>query len=278
MVARSIVNSIVRSPVQSVVGSAGGAPSIWTPARLFANSELGAWYDPSDMSTLFQDSAGTIPVTALDDPVGRMLDKSGNGHHATQTDNAKRPLLKEASGYRYLLFDGSNDCLFTSAINLTSTDKLSVCCGFYTTTAVRMIAEFSVGLGSAGTDGSWHLYDNGTLSVQVAGRGTGNGLYTPATVQNTVYVSHTTYDIAGAALADEIKTRINGTPSTAGGSGTMGTGNFGNHALFLGGRNNASLFLNGRIYGLIMRSGVSNADEVAASEQWMATKTGVTLA
>jgi hypothetical protein len=43
---------------------------------LFANSEPGVWYDPSDMSTLFQDSAGTTPVTAVEQPVGLMLDKS----------------------------------------------------------------------------------------------------------------------------------------------------------------------------------------------------------
>ena len=45
-------------------------------AYMFANSEPGAWYDPSDMSTLFQDSAGTVPVTAVEQPVGLMLDKS----------------------------------------------------------------------------------------------------------------------------------------------------------------------------------------------------------
>ena len=43
---------------------------------LFGASEPGAWYDPSDMSTLFQDSAGTTPVTAVEQPVGLMLDKS----------------------------------------------------------------------------------------------------------------------------------------------------------------------------------------------------------
>ena len=43
---------------------------------LFAASEPGAWYDPSDMSTLFQDSAGTTPVTAVEQPVGLILDKS----------------------------------------------------------------------------------------------------------------------------------------------------------------------------------------------------------
>jgi len=62
-------------------------------ALLFAASEPGAWYDPSDMSTLFQDSAGTTPVTAVEQPVGRILDKSGRGNHATQATTTKRPVL-----------------------------------------------------------------------------------------------------------------------------------------------------------------------------------------
>lgn len=36
----------------------------------------GVWYDPSDLSTLFQDSAGATPVTAAGQPVGLILDKS----------------------------------------------------------------------------------------------------------------------------------------------------------------------------------------------------------
>jgi len=43
---------------------------------LFASGEQGAWYDPSDLSTMFQDSAGTTPVTADGQPVGLILDKS----------------------------------------------------------------------------------------------------------------------------------------------------------------------------------------------------------
>jgi hypothetical protein len=43
---------------------------------LFGNNEPGVWYDPSDLTTLFQDSAGTTPVTAVEQPVGLMLDKS----------------------------------------------------------------------------------------------------------------------------------------------------------------------------------------------------------
>jgi hypothetical protein len=47
----------------------------FNPRSLFAAGAQGAWYDPSDFSTLFQDSAGTTPVTAFGQPVGLMLDK-----------------------------------------------------------------------------------------------------------------------------------------------------------------------------------------------------------
>lgn len=43
---------------------------------LFANGEQGFAYDFSDFSTMFQDSAGTTPVTAAGQPVGLVLDKS----------------------------------------------------------------------------------------------------------------------------------------------------------------------------------------------------------
>jgi hypothetical protein len=45
-------------------------------ASLFANGEQGWWYDPSNFATLFQDSAGTTPVTAMEQPVGLQLDLS----------------------------------------------------------------------------------------------------------------------------------------------------------------------------------------------------------
>ena len=44
--------------------------------RAIISENNGAWFDPSDLSTLFQDAAGTIPVTALEQPVGLWLDKS----------------------------------------------------------------------------------------------------------------------------------------------------------------------------------------------------------
>ncbi|NCB78604.1 MAG: hypothetical protein EOM41_01130 [Bacilli bacterium] len=42
---------------------------------------------------MYQDAEGTTPVTAVEQPVGKMLDKSGNGYHATQSITASRPTL-----------------------------------------------------------------------------------------------------------------------------------------------------------------------------------------
>lgn len=63
-------------------------------AELFAGGVPGVWFDPSDLSTLFQDTAGTIPVTGVEQPVGLMLDKSGNGNHASQATTTARPILR----------------------------------------------------------------------------------------------------------------------------------------------------------------------------------------
>ena len=67
------------------------------PLSWFAAGEQGAWYDPSDLTTLFQDSAGTTPMSAVgtvaDQPVGLMRDKSGRGNHAFQATAGNRPML-----------------------------------------------------------------------------------------------------------------------------------------------------------------------------------------
>ena len=112
------------------------ASAAWTPAQLFASSEIGAWYDPSDFSTLFQDSAGTTPVTAVEQPVGLMQDKSGNGFHVIQATSAARPILR--SRYNRLLYtdnfsnaawltylgatkSGTNECTVTFGSSADST-------------------------------------------------------------------------------------------------------------------------------------------------------------
>lgn len=100
----------------SVAPLASGGGSPFSPLSLFSGGAPGAWYDPSDFTTLFQDSAGTTPVTAVEQPVGRMLDKSGNGNHAFQATSASRPVLRA----RYNLLTKTED-LANPAWEKTST-------------------------------------------------------------------------------------------------------------------------------------------------------------
>lgn len=70
-----IIGGAFWTPGATVVG--GAIPSFETVMKkLFANSEQGFWYDPNDLSTMYQDAAGTIPVTGAGQSVGLMLDKS----------------------------------------------------------------------------------------------------------------------------------------------------------------------------------------------------------
>lgn len=86
----------------------------FSPFTLFADGEAGVWYDPSDLTTLFQDVAGTTPVTTPGQTVALMLDKSGNDYHATQSTAAARPTYQvDAGGRGYLSFDGVNDVLIS---------------------------------------------------------------------------------------------------------------------------------------------------------------------
>lgn len=87
---------------------------------LFSNNERGFILDPNDMSTMFQDSERTLPVTMVNQPVGFILDKSGRGNHAYQRSSSSRPMLRQnpLTGFKYLEFDGIDDFLETDAVSI----------------------------------------------------------------------------------------------------------------------------------------------------------------
>ncbi len=85
--ARLLTRPLLRLPLERSIASA------YSPLALFAAGEQGVWYDYSDFSTLFQDSAGTIPVTAVEQVVGKINDKSGRGNHATQATTSLKPIV-----------------------------------------------------------------------------------------------------------------------------------------------------------------------------------------
>lgn len=65
------------------------ARPVWTPRRLA--TVPAAMYAPWDITTLWQDSARTVPVTAYGQPIGAMDDVSGNSRHELQATEINRP-------------------------------------------------------------------------------------------------------------------------------------------------------------------------------------------
>ena len=59
---RPVLQPVLQPVLRSVFCAApgGASPSLTAQVQaLFANGEQGAWYDPSDLSTMFQDASGT---------------------------------------------------------------------------------------------------------------------------------------------------------------------------------------------------------------------------
>ena len=72
------VFSALGGPASPFGRRGGGAPPApaFTPSTLYSSGAQGIWLDPSDLSTMFSDRAGTTPVTTPGTVVGLRLDKS----------------------------------------------------------------------------------------------------------------------------------------------------------------------------------------------------------
>ena len=240
---------------------------------LFAAGEVGAWYDPSDFSTMFQDSAGTTPVTAVEQPVGLILDKSGNGKHASQATSASRPVLKQdGNGKYYLLFDGVDDSLATASINFTATDKMTVVAGVRKigSGSFGIIAELSATLSS--NNGTFVLLGPNGAVPDYAFTSKGTAV-SEASVNG--YESPITSVLTGkASIGTDVSTlRINGT-QVAMVATDQGTGNYGNYPLYIGRRAGTSLPFNGHLYSLIVRGAQSTDAQIVSAESYVNSKTG----
>ncbi len=274
---RGLNRSLSRSLGGSLAMNASGAA--WSPLTLFAASEKGGWYDPSDLSSMFQDSAGTTPAV-VDSPVGRINDKSGNTFHLTQGTTANKPTLRLASGKYYLEFDGVDDSLTFATFNLSTTDKVAICAG------VRKLSDAATGtlvdLGDGTSVGTISMRAPRTaaaVNYGFTGRGdnvTGNSAFVATTftapITNVVYCQ---YDLAGANRAAEIVPRVNAaTPTLAtAGQADLGAGNFSNAVLSVG-RNTTFNPLNGYLFGMTIIGRTLTGTERDALETYTNTKTG----
>jgi len=200
------------------------------------------------------------------------------GNHATQATAASRPILRQDANFKYYLeFDGVDDSLSTAAIDFTSTYKMSMFSGVYNNNdSVGTVLQLS----SVESDpGSLFLRAPGHAASTYGFAATGSvaqlSILTPASYPSpALSVLYAGYDL----FPDNgvISYKVNSSAETTVNTVTTGTSVFANRPLYIGSRS-SSIFLNGRIYSLIVRGALSTTQEITDTEQWVAEKTGVTL-
>jgi hypothetical protein len=250
----------------------------FSPDDLFKAGEKGCWYDPSDLTTLFQDSNGTIPVTGPDVLIGKMLDKSGNGNHITAT-TGKPTLRRDSNGNYYLQGNGTSTAMSTPAtVDLSTTNKITIFSGAAAANVgTGIICEATAAW--VGSPGTYAMYvgDAYPATVAVGDAAFSNQLIgsSPGPIADQ---SRHVYSGLHTIPGDSSTLRTDGV-SFPPGTADKGAGNFGNYTMNFMARNNGeALWLNGGVYAFILRGTESTGFEIRSTEQWIANKTGVVLA
>lgn len=258
MIRRSIaraVSSLVARPVNGAMESNFNQ----IIKSLFANNEQGFAYDPNDLTTMFQDAAGTVPVTGAGQPVGLMLDKSGRGNHARQTVSASRPILQRnaTTGAYYLEFDGVDDRLVTSSFPAMglATSVFAGSQGGKTETS-SLVAR---GVGG-------YIYQT---SARVTVQSASNPVTVPASGKTVITVK---YAASGAGVTLKVNNVSETNPAT------IDRGFNTSSPLVIGAFDtNGAVPHLGRIYCLIGINRITTDAETLALEKLIAKNTGVTL-
>ena len=282
---------MIKTPLSTVIGGA-----FWTPGatviggstptfdqqiqKLFANGEQGFLYDPNDLSTMYQDAAGTVPVIDVGQPVGLIRDKSGRNNHAYQTTSASRPILRKnaVTGANYLEFDGTDDFFVTNSIDFTSTDEVSLFAGLRKLSDAASGIVVELGVESLALSGSFSMFApaaNGVNKFIVVSRGSTNaGLGLVTEGYNAPYSAAVTGLLKISTSIARL--RINSV-TVRSSTTSQGAGNYSNYPLYIGRRGGTSLPFNGHLYSLIGIGRLTTDAETIALEKSIAKNTGVTL-
>jgi hypothetical protein len=246
------------------------------PLDLFGGGEKGFWFDASDLSTMFQDTAGSTPVTADGQTVKRLVDKSGNGYVLTEATNG--PVYRTSGGKHWLEYNGTNSELTNTSTNVTnSIGELTVFFAVNATTPAAEVFVFqardnsftgraALSITSAGHPVIWASRVDGAASTTLSGLASKTGA-------DKIIVGLIDYNNNDASIYDG-STSLNSTttmPSTAGVTGSTN----GPLGLGVNGPGNGNYY-SGRIYQALIINRLLTAGEKADLGAYMATKSGAT--
>lgn len=231
---------------------------------LFGSNEIGLFYIPqpvvSGSQVLFQDSAGTIPVSNDGDLVGLMKDLSGNNNHASQTTDSNRPTYRTDGTYHWLEGAG-NEWMTFPGLTVTEMSHVS---------ALRNTTAGSV-QGIYAVDGDFGNCINVNNGDQIQQRSGGSALI-------ATFATDIDYLCDGDAKSDNTTFLRR---ETSGGSLDTETGTWTpetrTYSVLLARSSGGSSPLIGRWYGGMLIDRVLSPDEISSTRQHYADTCGVTL-
>lgn len=244
---------------------------------LFANGEKGAWYDPSDLSTLFQNVAGTTPVTEVGQPIGKILDKSGNGRHlVAAADTTVRPTLAvDSNGLYYIAIDGVDDTMSCAGFDMSASDAITVASAINKTAdaAFSVVAELSAT--SVTNNGSFTLFapSGAAPTIGFSSRGTTTVSATKNAAGAAAGSNHVV--LCSADISTPIISTYVDDLAVQSSSSSQGTGNYGNYTLYMFKRGGTLNPFSGRFYGVTIRGSSSTDAEMANLKAYYKAKAGV---
>lgn len=245
---------------------------------LFGAGQQGGLYSSKPVvdgvQVLWQDAAGTTPVTADGNPVGRRDDLSGNGNHQTQSTAAGKPLYRTDGTLHWLEYDGVDDST-RSGVVVPSDNVAQLFSGYTADASTADNIQFIINMGGTSNGALWIEARDGQDRAQYLNDGTlvsaaQSSLSFPRTRVLTGLFSH---DAPYASLRVDGQQVAENTSGITGGTFTETSG------IASGVQENADTrYLDGRSYVDIVRFGAELSEsDLIRVEQYIADMQGRTL-
>jgi hypothetical protein len=196
------------------------------------------------------------------------------GCHQVAPSDAARPVLEAFAGTGPLAarFNGTDRSMGSlTTLDLTSTDEVTVIAAVRSLADgfTQAIVEFSSNFGS--TAGAFALLRSASNAYSGNSRGSASATAAIAAFlqpDNALIVARAKISTPSVSIA---RNRATATSNAS----SQGTGNYGNHTVFLGARNNASLRFDGQIGRLAIIGGALTAEEELIATGLVATPYGL---
>lgn len=243
----------------------------YDPLVLFKDGKQGAWFDPSDLSTLFQDAAGTIPVAASGDPIGLVLDKSGNGNHIKQTQSASRLTYHTDGLLHWFTFDGVDDYLEIDTGSFFDNQSSGFMVSALKTTGYYDQVPISVSNEELSSTVFTHILNTTTSGMGwVVGQYYEQRMPIDCTVPN-VHSHQLNWETGYVQIRQNSAEVFNATVSPPSTPLTK------RKCLVLGSQVNGTFKFKGNIYAVVLGDGSLDSNTLTKLESYLAAKSGVTL-